>query len=278
MDTRPIAAIIALLLGSAGLLVWAAGQGGSPLKQAPSHAAAPHDHASHAGGSVQVVGNHHVEAVVEQGGRVCLYVLAENELELAPIAAEDLVAQVQPEGVAESARVTLHAKPQPGEPAGKASQFAGQVPPSMAGRPLRIVVNVPVDGKHYRVRFEPRGREAAHEEHAEPTAMPAGLGSTEAERDLYLKPHGGYTAADIRANGPLLPSQKFKGIRAEHDMHPKPGDRLCPITNTRANPKFAWIVGGRSYEFCCPPCIDEFVQRAREKPETIRAPEAYVKR
>jgi hypothetical protein len=115
------------------------------------------------------------------------------------------------------------------------------------------------------------------DEHVE---MPAGVGSgsSAAERKLYLTPGGLYTAADIRANGPLLPSEKFKGMFASHNMHPRRGDSICPITRTLANPKFAWIVGGKKYLFCCPPCVDEFVRLAKKKPAAVRGPEVYVKR
>jgi hypothetical protein len=100
----------------------------------------------------------------------------------------------------------------------------------------------------------------------------------EEQRRLYLTPGGRYTAADIRANGDTLPAEKFKGVLANHHLHPAVGDRICPITDTRANPRFAWIIGGRRYLFCCPPCIDEFVQRAKTAPGSIRLPEVYVQR
>jgi hypothetical protein len=100
----------------------------------------------------------------------------------------------------------------------------------------------------------------------------------QAERELYQTPGGIYTAADIAANGAVLPSKRFAGIPPRHDMHPKPGDRVCPITATLANTEFRWIVGGRSYTFCCPPCIEEFVRLAKETPDAVKPPEAYVSR
>lgn len=96
------------------------------------------------------------------------------------------------------------------------------------------------------------------------------------ERELYLTAGGAYTEADIAANGPTLPSQKYRGFRANHDLQPRPGDRLCPITRTKADPNCAWIIAGRTYEFCCPPCIAEFVRAAKEKPEQLQPPEAFV--
>jgi hypothetical protein len=98
-----------------------------------------------------------------------------------------------------------------------------------------------------------------------------------AERRLYLTPGGRYTAADIEANGSLLPSQRFRHVRVEHHIHTQPFDRLCPITRTRANPSFTWVVAGKAYQFCCPPCIDEFVRQAKEHPRSIHPPDFYVK-
>ena len=97
------------------------------------------------------------------------------------------------------------------------------------------------------------------------------------ETSLYLTPAGKYTEADIIANGKQTASQVFKGIKAAHDLNPKPGEKICPITLTKANPKFTWVVGGESYEFCCPPCVDEFVRIAKESPDEIKDPGSYVR-
>jgi hypothetical protein len=107
--------------------------------------------------------------------------------------------------------------------------------------------------------------------------MPAKVNDEE-ERKLYLTPGGKYTEADIKANGGVTASQKFRGFVARHDLKPKPGDRICPITLTKANPACAWVVGGKRYEFCCPPCVDEFVNAAKESPEELKEPEDYVKK
>jgi len=61
-------------------------------------------------------------------------------------------------------------------------------------------------------------------------------------------------------------------------MNPKQGDRICPITETKANPKFTWVVDGKSYEFCCPPCVDEFVKTAKASTDPLPEPETYVKK
>ena len=62
------------------------------------------------------------------------------------------------------------------------------------------------------------------------------------------------------------------------DLAPRPGDRICPVTRTKADPRCTWVVNGKEYQFCCPPCVDEFVRAARERPEEIQEPEAYTRR
>ncbi|MBN8644088.1 MAG: hypothetical protein J0L61_02475 [Planctomycetes bacterium] len=107
--------------------------------------------------------------------------------------------------------------------------------------------------------------------------MPAGVDADE-ERALYLTPGGIYTEADIKANGSVTAGEKYKGKMAKHDMKPKAGDKICPITMTKANPKFTWIIGGKTYEFCCPPCIDEYVLLAKTSPKEVLDPSEYIKK
>jgi YHS domain-containing protein len=97
------------------------------------------------------------------------------------------------------------------------------------------------------------------------------------QRELYLAPGGTYTLTDIDANGRLSASQKYRGFQARHDSDPKSGDRLCPVTRTKASAECTWIVAGQEYQFCCPPCIDEFVRLAKDQPEQVQPPDAYVK-
>lgn len=102
--------------------------------------------------------------------------------------------------------------------------------------------------------------------------------TAEAERELYLTPNGRYTSTDIEANGGRTASQQYQGFQARHDLHPQPGDKLCPITRTKASPDCSWIVDGHRYEFCCPPCIDEFVRLAKEQPDQLQKPTEFVAR
>jgi YHS domain-containing protein len=98
------------------------------------------------------------------------------------------------------------------------------------------------------------------------------------ERNLFLSSGGLYTDADIVANARQVPAQRYRGMMASHNRRPPKGARICPISGTQANSKFAWVIGGKRYLFCCPPCIEEFVQQAKERPASIRAPQDYVKK
>ncbi len=63
---------------------------------------------------------------------------------------------------------------------------------------------------------------------------------------------------------------------SKHDMNPKPGEKICPVTFTKANAKIEWQLDGKKYLFCCPPCVDEFVRTAKEEPDQWKEPEDYV--
>jgi YHS domain-containing protein len=102
--------------------------------------------------------------------------------------------------------------------------------------------------------------------------------ATSRERELYLTPGGAYTAEDIRANGNQLPSQRFRGVRVNHDLKPAVGDRICPITLTRANPGFRWTIAGKEYLFCCPPCVEEYVTLAKTNPGALKPPDEFIKK
>src|SRR5262249_18461368 len=157
----------------------------------------------------------------------------------------------------------------------KTSQFVGRFPHELDGQKLEVTLpSLRVAGERFRVSISNRAEEE-NGGHEEPGAA---KNDDEEERRLYLTPGGKYTAGDIQANGKRTASEKFRGALASHDLKPKPGDRICPITLTKANPKFTWVVNGKSYQFCCPPCIDEFVKEAKEKPHELKDPEEYVKK
>lgn len=98
------------------------------------------------------------------------------------------------------------------------------------------------------------------------------------EADVFSSPGGLYTQEDIRKNGSLSPQEKFKGIVSVHDMSPTKGTLICPITKTKANNQFYWWVGGKKYTFCCPPCIEEWVLKAKKGKESLPEPETFLAR
>jgi hypothetical protein len=190
------------------------------------------------------------------------------------IEVQELVAYVKPTNGSVLTSLELQPKPQPGDAAGKASLFVAQLSEPLIGQSVVVTVpNITIGGERFRLGFTTKT-----DDHTD--AMMPDKVADEEERKLYLTAGGIYTQSDIEANGNMTASQKFKGFMAKHDMHPKAGDKICPVTMTKANPACAWIVGGKSYEFCCPPCVDEFVSWAKNE-ETVKdilTPEEYVKK
>jgi len=227
------------------------------------------------GGIIVEIGrdNYHAEAVFEKGGLLKLYTLGKDEAKVIDVETQDLKAYVKEEGASESVEMELKPVPRAGDKAGRTSQFIGKLPGELVGK--QLVVTIPIiviDGDRFRLGFA-----SAPPKHDD--GMPIGVSAAD-EKELYLKPGGIYTEADIKANGTMTASQRFKGFRAKHDMRPKVGERICPVTFTKANPECWWIVNGKKYEFCCPPCVDEFVTWAKTQPDLIRdkGPESYVKK
>lgn len=242
------------------------------LNTSPVNSESEHGHKPGAHGGIMVSlgrDSYHMEAVIERGGTLRLYTLGKDESRVIDIEKQTLKAYVKSEGDTDAESMTLEAAPQDGDAADRTSQFVGQLPERLVGVSLDVTIpNIVISGERFRAGFST----ASHAEES----MPDKLADDE-ERSLYLTPDGLYTAADIEANGNMTASQKFKGIKSSHDLFPKAGDKICPVTKTKANPQFTWVVGGKSYEFCCPPCVDEFVKMAKANSPEVLAPEEYVK-
>jgi YHS domain-containing protein len=276
--TQPSSRLPALLAGLCVGSVWLAGFLVFLWIRSGHAASAPrlaegraHFHQSAHGGTVQVVGEHHVEMIQDTNGGVSIYILGRDETQMFPIAADALEAEVLPQNSQQVMPLILHAAPQRGERAGFLSRFSGKLPDTLRGQSVSVLVNVPLEGKLYRVRLDGGA-------HGADPGMPNNLADNDVkvERTLFLSPGGRYTQADIAANGNTIPSVKYAGFISSHNMHPQKGQRICPITNTLANPNLTWAVGGKTYTFCCPPCLREFVKQAKTKPDSIRAPEDYI--
>lgn len=234
---------------------------------------AEHGHVAGAHGGVIIpigADSYHAEAIIEKSGSFRLITLGQDETRIQEVDVQQLRAYVKGEADADAVSVDLVATPQDGDSPGKTSQFVAQLPETLIGKAVQVTIpNLNIQGERFRIGFT-----TAVAEHSE--EMPSALAGDE-ESKLYLTPGGKYTAADIEANGNVTASQKYKGMKSDHNAKPQPGDRICPISMTKANPEFAWIIDGKSYLFCCPPCIDEFLTMAKESPDELRDPETYVK-
>jgi hypothetical protein len=225
------------------------------------------------GGNIVEIGrdNYHAEAVFEKGGMVRLYLLGKDENKVQEVEVQTLTAHVRPEGGTESVAIEIKPAPTREDSAGKTSRFTWQLPQALRGKSVEVTVPcIRIAGERFRFAFK-NVTDSAH------TDMPAVTGSNEA-RQLYLTPRGKYTAADIKANGNTTAAQKYGDKKSSHDARPQKSDRVCPISDTKANSMFTWIVDGKTYQFCCPPCIDEFVRTAKEKPAEIKEPGDYIKK
>ena len=195
--------------------------------------------------------------------------LGQDAARVQEVESQELTAYAKPEGGTEAASFVLKAEAQPGDAAGKTSAFAGALPRELQGQRVEVTVpSIRIGGERFRFSF---ASAVPHEDRPTPPAS-----DDEAARALYLTPGGRYTAADIQANGNTTAAEKYKGVPSSHNVKPAPGERVCPVTSTKANPHFTWIVAGKSYTFCCPPCIDEFVQLAKDRPDLVKAPGVFV--
>lgn len=246
-----------------------------PPPPVPTPAASHDDHpkASVHGGVLVEIGEDvaHAEAVFEADGNVRLYLLGKDAKSVIEIDAKVVEAFARPDGGASAVKFEFTPAPQSGDSPGKTSLMVGKLPAEAVGKPVGVSIpNLRVGADRFRVGFH--SPEAAGHD-----VMPAKKTDAAAQK-VFGTPGGLYTEADIKANGPKLPEEKYKGIKAKHDTEPKPGDKLCPISDTLANPQFTWVIGGKTYEFCCVPCVEEFVSAAKEKPATVRPPEEYRKK
>lgn len=235
---------------------------------------AEHTHVAGAhGGTIVPIGadSYHAEALVDNDGKIRVFLLGKDETRIQEVEAQTLASYIKGETQAQAVSVSLVPEAQLGDGAGMTSQFVGELPKELRGQGLTITIpNLPISGERFRVAFRLEGSHGGH-------GMPGGVRIPEDERALYLTAGGKYTQEDIERNGSTVPSVKFDGIASEHDDNPKVGDRICPISKTKANEAFAWIIDGKTYTFCCPPCVDEYVRLAKERPDELKSPEDFIK-
>jgi len=230
----------------------------------------PHIAGTH-GGIVIPIGSdsYHAEAVIEKDGQFRLLMLGADETRIQEVDVQAVKAYIKSAGETDATPIEMNAVPQEGDADGKTSQFVGLLPKSAIGRAIDVTIpNLRIGTERFRVGFT-----TAVQQHN--NGMPATLSGAE-EQKLYFTPGEKYTQSDIDANGKLPAGAKFRGLMTKHDMAPMPGDFICPVTLTKANPKVEWQIDGKKYLFCCPPCVDEFVRMAKEEPDSLKAPGDYV--
>jgi len=242
---------------------------------ASSESDSEHGHKSGAHGGIMVSlgrDSYHVEAVVDSEGSIRLYTLGKDETRVIEVESQTLKGFIKTDGDADSQSISFEPSPQEGDSEKMTSLFIGKLSSAFVGRKLDVTIpNIRIAGERFRLGFQ-----SGQESHGDSPGMPDKLAASE-EQDLYLTPAGRYTSADIAANGNVTATQKFKGVKSAHDMNPKAGDRICPITETKANPKFTWMIDGKPYQFCCPPCIDEFVKTAKAASDPLPEPDSFTK-
>jgi YHS domain-containing protein len=230
----------------------------------------PHIPGAH-GGIIIPIGSdsYHAEAVLEKDGQFRLLLLGADESRIQEVDIQSVKAYVKASGESDATPIDMKAVQQDGDAEGQTSQFVGKLPDALVGQAIDVTIpNLRVAGERFRIGFTTKV-----EQHD--NGMPAAVTGSE-EQELYFTAAGKYTEADIQANGPLPAGEKFRGFMSKHDMSPKPGDLICPVTFTKANSKIEWQVNGKKYLFCCPPCVDEFVRMAKEEPDEVKEPEDYV--
>ena len=218
----------------------------------------------------------HAEAMVQSDGRLSIYLLGADVTQLQEAPEQELIAYVKIAGGGPSTALVVDAQPLAGDRPGMTSRWVGELPERFRGPSLSVTVpGLRIAGERFAARFELPGETAIASAQGMPSPFdPSSFDDAQAD-ELYRTPGGLYVEADIEANGRMTAQEKYRGFRAQHDRHPQAGDRICPITKTKAHPQCRWIIGGETYTFCCPPCIDEFLARAKSDPDQILPADSY---
>ncbi len=243
-------------------------------------------------GIIATLGNdeYHAEAMILQNNQLAIYLLAADETRIQEVDEQVLTGylktclshatQDHEPSCGETAVILLRPDPLPGDSPGMTSRFVGELAARLneqtqvAQQAMYLTLpGLRIQGERYVARFHFPATMPTDT----PMAMPVAVGDDQA-RELYLTAGGLYSESDIAANGAVTAGEKYRDFRAQHDANPPPGAKICPITQTKANAQCSWIIGGESYEFCCPPCIDEFLEIAKSNPEEIQPADSYRKR
>jgi hypothetical protein len=256
------------------------GKAGSEAADAtPTKPPPPHTHAAgrHGGKVADVFKKYHVEGVFRKTDTdfsFDLYVLDEDPNKSMQVPVRKLQGELTAmEG--NPAPITLEARPFANDASGKTSRFTATLPIALANQDLEL-------------KFDYLLMEGANELRQPVHFTYAGGAQRAAAEELKLFTTAGglYTAKDIAANGKTTPRIKFKDIHWPHDNETiKVGDRICPVTDNKADSRCAWVVDGKKYTFCCDPCVRKFVRWAkapddlgsgvRLSPKRLKEPDDY---
>ncbi len=268
--TFGLLAMAGLVIGGLYFAVWYRGDSTPQAKpdEPETHAKKQHEHDK----GIVALDNYHAKLVVEEGGILRLFILDKDEKKAAQIERQEIPISVRAEGDPASVRVTL--TPDPEENGEKVSAFTGALPEELQNKPLRVTARLKINGVPYVPEFASLGH--GDRRHAAMPAVPTA--GSKKERDLFLTAGGIYTEGDIQANGKTVPREKFKGIDWPHDDITQVGEKICPVTDNKADPRCTWVVGGEIYEFCCHPCLTKFVTWAKSEADKtrIKSPDHYV--
>jgi len=227
-----------------------------------THEKGPH------GGIVVVIDkadHYHAEVLVEDDGRIQLFFYGKDTAQPVEVSPQLLTGKARKKGGDGSTSLILRPAGKPGEARRTTSHFVGRLSPELLENHLSVSIGeVSIQGHSLTFQFNlpdsPDGKKRA----------------LESEKALVINPKGKYTRADVAAMGKNLPSEQFKGIKVVHSLRKSVGDVVCPVTRAKADTRITWQVNGQIYQFCCSPCITEFVNWAQEYPESIVAPEDLV--
>jgi hypothetical protein len=234
------------------------------------HGPGPH------GGTIIEFGQWHGEFTVNHKSQeTTIYILGEDAKTAVPVKADTLLLSIKDPQF----QVELKAVPVDGEPKGMSSRYIGKHEKLGKEQEFAGTLSGEIDGTPYAGDFKEKLQSHDHKHDKKESSKSSPKPETDArEAKVFLTSGGIYTRADIEKNGHTVPSIKFKGVFWSHDDNLKVGDKICPVTDNKADPQCSWWVDGKKYEFCCPPCLEKFVKWAKESPEKVKAPGDYVKR
>jgi hypothetical protein len=122
------------------------------------------------GGRVFAIGadSHHAEVRFEDQGVLRLYLLGKDRTRAQAVESQTATAYARAEELTHSVPFEIEPEPQPDDPAGKSSQFKGQLPEGLWGKKLEITVPVNIGGERlcFTIQSPRHDEQAAATQHA----------------------------------------------------------------------------------------------------------------